>query len=77
MKAKYLQDDKYTFLQNSQDINALCDYYPILDRENITGAIVLVEDGEYSEVYITESNRPYELEADYITLDEYSENLKN
>ena len=76
MKAKDLQGSKYTLLTDSQDLDALCDYYPIIDRDLITGAIVAVEDGDYSEVYITESDKPYEIYADYMSLEDYSDMLK-
>lgn len=35
------------------------------DREDITGALVQVGDGDYSEVWITTSHKPYDIYAMY------------
>ena len=71
MKASELQNERYTLILDSQDLDSLCEYFPILPREDITGAIVTVVDGEYNEVYLTESSRPYELNADYNPISYY------
>jgi hypothetical protein len=49
---------------DSQEIKAICDYYgiPVLD---ITGALVIVGDGEYESAKFTIDSRPYLINAKY------------
>ena len=62
-----LQDDKYTLIQNDRDLSALLDYcgIPTEYREDITAAVVEVLDGDYGEVWLTESSERYNLSAWY------------
>lgn len=64
-------DDGYQLMLDSQDIEAVADYisgylsemeYEISD---ITGVIALVGDGDYDEVWVTESSRPFSVSAVY------------
>lgn len=59
------------FLTDSQDIDALCNDFPFLPIEDITGFITSVKDGDYGEVYVTESGSPYSYDAIYHPLSYY------
>lgn len=58
-----------------EDVEVAFDSYRIPDyvletipaeyREDITGAVYEIEDGELGQVWLTESSRPYELRAEY------------
>ena len=63
----------FVFMTDSQNIEALCEAFTFLPRQNITGALVTVMDGDYGEVYITESSNPYMDRATYHPLDYYLE----
>lgn len=59
-------------MDDSQELDSLCEMFSFLPRSDITAAIVTVVDGDYGEVYITESSRPYSLaSAIYHPLDYY------
>lgn len=58
-----LQDDGYTFVQLEADLRQIVEDYA--GGINITGAVVKIGDGEYEEVWVTESSRPFELSAMY------------
>lgn len=63
-KLSELQGDEYTFFQFSDDI----EHIPKLigaAAQGVTGAVVLVENEELLEVWLSESSRPFELTADY------------
>ncbi len=62
-----LQGNEYTFLQNDGDILDIASEFVTEFAEDITGAVVKVGDGEYLEVWLTESSRPFELSAIYHT----------
>lgn len=70
---RQLQGEKYTLIQTSQDLDAVLDYVGIDPeyREDITGAVVEVLDGEYGEVWFTESAAYYDLSAMYYPLSFY------
>ena len=69
---EFENDDRYMSLSDSQDIDFICEYYGIMKyREDITGAMVIVGEGDYDEVWLTESSRPYSIYADYEPLDFY------
>jgi predicted hydrocarbon binding protein len=61
------------FALDSQVINELREYFKVLDLEDITGMVYTLGDGDYSEVYVTESSRPYDLQAIYHPLSYYVE----
>lgn len=76
MKTEF--DDRYTFLTDSQELDWLCDLYGLgsLNRQEITAAMVIIGAyGDYTEVWFTESSRPYEIGAQYESLDYYTEGL--
>lgn len=59
-----LQDRDYTYTEDSQELARLAaDYCP--DEEEPTGAVVLVGDGDYDEVWFNWSPKPYLLSAMY------------
>lgn len=64
---KELQDEKYTLVLDSQDIKSIANYAAIEEQyiDDITGAIVEMGDGDYNEIWFTEDNRPYDLDAIY------------
>lgn len=70
--ASEIQGGEFQLLTDSQDLNDLYRYFPVIP-DDFTGAIVSVGDGDYSEVYVTESSRPYSLDAIYHPLDYYAE----
>ncbi len=62
-----LQGNEYIFLQNDGDILDVASEFATDFAEDITGAVVKMGNGEYLEVWLTESSRPYELQAIYHT----------
>lgn len=70
---RQLQEDKYTLIQNDTDLAAVLDYVGIDPeyRDDITGALVEVLDGEYGEVWLTEDAAYYDLSAVYRPLSFY------
>lgn len=62
-----LQDEKYMLLQNSQDIQACLEHVgmPKEYHDDITGIVAAIAEGEYDEIYFTESYRPYDFYALY------------
>jgi hypothetical protein len=58
-----LQDACYTFTTDSTDLRALQEYLPGVG--DITGAVVEIRAGDYAEIWITDSARPYELGSAY------------
>lgn len=71
--ASELEGEEFSLLLNSQDIDDLLAYFPMLEFQNITGALVSIGDGDYGEVYVTESSRPYDLNSIYHPLSYYLE----
>jgi hypothetical protein len=68
--------DGWYSLSDSQDIDHICNYYGLDDvRSDITGIMVLVGDGDYDDVWFTESSRPYSIEAKYYPLSYYKEGI--
>ncbi len=65
--ASELQDERYTAVWDSQDVLTVCESVGLSaeDAASITAAIVEVLDGEYGEVWLSESNAPYDLTAVY------------
>jgi len=57
-----LQSYLYTYLQSEDDIQQIATDF---NAGEITGAVVKMGDGEYSEVWVTDSSRPFELKAEY------------
>jgi len=51
-------------ITDSQDVQAVCEYFgvPVMD---ITGVMCNIGQGEYSNVLMTSSSRPYSVDADY------------
>jgi hypothetical protein len=62
--------DSFTFLPGGIAVDTDGEDYQYTD---ITGAIVTLIYGDYGEVYVTESSRPYSLDAIYHPLDYYLE----
>lgn len=60
-------NEDYILITNSQDLDATLDHIGMPEeyRQDITAAIIKVDDGEYSEVYLTESARYYDAYAEY------------
>ncbi len=57
-----LQDARYVFTTDSTDLAALHGYTDL----DISGAVLDIREGDYREIWVTESNRPYELTARYV-----------
>lgn len=67
-QARDLNDPKYTINLDSQDIYAIAEHSGIDMHEyghEFTGAIVEIGDGDYNEIWLTSSRKPYDLDAVY------------
>ena len=64
MKAENFHDE-YVFISDSQDIAAVLEYVPQRHADGVTGAFVLIDDGGYSEIWVTRSSRPYLADTPY------------
>jgi hypothetical protein len=76
---KELEKDDYIFVSNSQDIASSLEYIGLDEeyKKDITGIVYVLSDGEYLAVWLSESNRPYDLSSTYHPLPYYlSDNLK-
>ena len=60
----YLDEIEGDLVLLSQDIAAVLNSIGS-NETDITGAVVVVGDGEYSEVWLTDSSRPYHVNALY------------
>ena len=56
--------EDYMLILDSQDLESLHHSVPTCPDE-MTGALVIVDDGDYVEVWATESSRPYSVNATY------------
>lgn len=65
-----IQDLEY-FCMDQQDVEFICDLFPFLSRDDITGYVANIGDEDYTEIYITESSRPYDLHSIYHPLEYY------
>ncbi len=65
--ASELQDNCYQAVWDLQDVQAVCESVGLLadDAASITAAMVIIGDGEYVKVWLSESNAPYDLTAIY------------
>lgn len=63
----------HTYTVDSQAIRELCEQFSFLPCDDITGIISDQYDGDYTEVYVTESSRPYSLQAIFHPLSYYLE----
>lgn len=68
--ADYLDEDDFIANYDSQNVNAICDYFG-LNSDHITGVIVKIDNGDYIEAYFTESSAPYSIYAKYHSIDYY------
>ena len=55
---------EHTYVSDSQDLESLHHNLPVCP-DGMTGAFIAVEDGDYAEVWVTESSRPYSVNAVY------------
>lgn len=70
-------DDSYEAVFESSNIpDYILDLIPKKYREDITGAVYQIIDGDIGEVWLTEDSRPYDLGADYRTPEYYVEDAK-
>ena len=60
----YLDDIEGDLVLDSQDIAAVLESIGSTETD-ITGAVVVVGDGDYLGVWLTDSNRPYHVNALY------------
>lgn len=58
-------DPSLLFLEDSQHLEALIDYFPALEQEGITAAFAATGGGDYTEVWVTASSRPHESNTRY------------
>jgi hypothetical protein len=68
-----LQSDIYTLIQADYDLAAVLEFVgvPDEDKSDITGAVCLECEGDYAAVWLTESARPFDLNAIYHPLPFY------
>ncbi len=74
-----LSSPDFILITDSQEINSILgafdsdfpDSYMYFNAWEVTGIIASVNDGDYGEVYVTESSRPYDLQAIYHPLSYY------
>jgi hypothetical protein len=68
-----LQSDIYTLIQTDYDLESVLESVGVPDeyKPDITGAVCLVGDGDYDAIWLTESARPWDLEAIYHPLPYY------
>ena len=59
-----LQNIDGQLLTDSQDITAVLESIGCTESD-ISGAVVVVDDGDYSAVWLTDSSRPYHVNALY------------
>lgn len=66
----HMEDMEQTaqLLTDSQDLQALSEYFPNEDWDEITGALVEIGEGEYTSVKVTESSTPYLTDAYFRTI---------
>ena len=69
-----LQDKKYIYVSDSQEVREICNDAGLNadDTRHIAAAVVAIGDGEYTEIWLTESTHPYLLSTTYYTPDEWS-----
>ena len=60
----YLDEIEGDLVLLSQDIAAVLEHIGS-DEPDITGAVVVIDGGDYSAVWLTDSNRPYHVNALY------------
>lgn len=68
-----LSDDKYQLVLDSQDLDAVLTIVHVPDEfdlliEDVTGLVVYAAEGEYVEVWATDSSKPYHVNSRYIQL---------
>jgi len=68
-----LDSPELMLMLDSQDIDSICDNFPMLPSHEITGVVASIKDGDYSQVYVTESSRPYNSDAIYHPIGYYVE----
>src|SRR3990167_10132171 len=69
---RHLLSNKYTYVTESQDLEAIIGYFGLTKyAEDITGAIVEINNGEYINAYFTESSQPYNLSSFYAHVTHY------
>ena len=62
-RADELTDPRLQGVWDSQDLEAVADYFGL--KEMPTGALVIVGEGDYDEVWVTYSSHPYDLRTMY------------
>ena len=70
---KQLQEESIYFVQNEQELAELLDSIGISEdyKQDITGACLIIGDGDYIAVWLTEDSRYYDLSAIYHALPYY------
>ncbi len=72
VKLSELQDDRYALIQSQSDLEDVLLSQPNVQSrklyvpDNVSGAIVATSDGDYDEIWLTESSRYFDLNADYV-----------
>lgn len=70
---RYLEDEKYSFVQNDTELYEFLDMvgFPKRQRKHITGMVLLIGDGDIVAVWVTERGAYYDLSAIYHPLPYY------
>lgn len=68
-----LQDEEFTYIQTDRDILDFLDTvgFPKKWKYQITGMVIVLGDGEINAMWVSESNRPYDLSSTYYALPDY------
>lgn len=72
-RLKELQAEKYYFIQNDSELSEVLESIGLKEecKKDITGCVLLIGDGEYIAVWLTEESRYYDLNACYHPLTYY------
>lgn len=78
LRLSEFQENIYTLITDSQEIKDLLDYVGFCKvwYDDITGVVMLIGEGDYDAVWLTESSQPYDLSAWYRPLPYYKEDNK-
>ena len=74
-RLKNLQDEKYYFVQTDSELADVLNYVGLKEeyKQDITGAVLLIGNGDYIAVWLTETPRYYDLNATYHYLPFYKD----
>jgi hypothetical protein len=74
-----LEKEDYDCILNDTDVQLTLEYLGLDEeyKKDVTGAVVIVKDGDYEAVWLSESSRPYDISSTYYALPFYLDYEKN